>query len=113
MKADGKSETLAIPLKMREEVDHRDNGYCRFCGRMLLERRALHHIFYGGATGGRRHHHPNNLISLCYLPGDSNCHLRVHSNKGRYQPILAELVEDKHPNHVTALQLMRWKGLMP
>lgn len=113
MRADGREETLAIPKNLRAWVDERDGGYCRFCGVLLLERRALHHIRYGGSAGGmggRRQHDRHNLITLCHLPGDNGCHLRVHSNKNLYQPLLEELIQD-HPNHVTVLQLMRWKGL--
>lgn len=114
MKADGQAETLDIPKSVREYVDDRDKGYCRFCGVLLLDRRALHHIRYGGSaggTGGRRQHDRHNLISLCYLPGDNGCHQRVHSDKPKYQPLLIELLS--HPNHVTVLQLMRWKGIQP
>lgn len=113
MRADGREETLQIPKSVREYCDDRDKGYCRFCGVLLLQRRALHHIRYGGSaggTGGRRVHDRHNLISLCHLPGDNGCHQRVHGNKGLYQPLLEELLGE-HPHHVTVLQLMRWKGL--
>lgn len=113
--ADGREETLKIPDAVRRQIDEgRDHGYCRFCGKLLLQRRALHHIRYGGSAGGmggRRDHAPANLISLCYLPGDNGCHQRVHSNKQFYQSLLLELTEGSHPHHVTVLQLMRWKGL--
>ncbi len=115
--ADGRGETLAIPDAVRRWIDERrDRGYCRFCGKLLLQRRALHHIRYGGSAGGmgaRRDHRPENLISLCYLPGDNGCHQRVHSNKPLYQPLLEELADRKHPDHTTVLQLMRWRGLTP
>ena len=114
--ADGMEETLAIPQKVRDYCDERDKGYCRFCGVLLLDRRALHHIRYGGTEtgmGGRRNHDRNNLISLCYLPGDNGCHQRVHSNKRLYQPLLIALIEGGYPNHTTVLQLMRWRGIQP
>ncbi len=112
---DGREETLAIPQQMRRWIDERrDYGYCRFCGKLLLQRRALHHIRYGGSAGGmgaRRDHSVDNLISLCHLPGDNDCHQRVHGNKSLYQPLLEELIFGGHPSHVTVLQLMRWKGI--
>lgn len=111
MKADGRAETLEIPDNIRAAVDERDKGYCRFCGRLLLQRRALHHIRYGGSAGGmggKRRHEVGNLVSLCYLPGDGDCHLRVHSNKVKWQPLLVELLGGRYPNHVTVLQLERW-----
>lgn len=101
-------ETVAIPQHLRDAVDQRDGGFCRLCGKFLGERRAIHHIYYGGdlqGMGGRRKHELDNLVSLCWLPGDMDCHQRAHSRKGFWQPLLAAIVA--RPDHITALQLDR------
>jgi hypothetical protein len=80
------------------------------CGKFLGERRAIHHIHFGGdlqGMGGRRKHELDNLVSLCWLPGDMDCHQRAHSVKHYWQPILAAVVT--RTDHITALQLARWK----
>jgi 5-methylcytosine-specific restriction endonuclease McrA len=102
-------ETLAIPQKLRVAVDARDRGFCRMCGKFLGERRAIHHIAYGGdeqGMGGRRHHELDNLVSLCWLPYDNDCHQRAHGNKTRWMPLLQLVVKTEG---VTCLQLARWK----
>lgn len=109
-RADAKTETLDIPQHLRDAVDARDSGFCRMCGKFLGERRAIHHIFYGGdlqGMGGRRHHALDNLVSLCWLPGDMGCHNRAHSRKTHWQPLLAAVVT--RPDNITALQLSRWE----
>lgn len=108
-KANGSEETLAIPQRLRDEVDNRDGGFCRMCGKFLGQRRAIHHIFFGGdlqGMGGRRHHDIDNLVSLCWLPGDADCHQRAHSRKAFWQPLLAKAITDTR--NVTAFQLARW-----
>jgi hypothetical protein len=107
--ADSRNETLSIPTRLREQVDARDGGFCRMCGKFLGLRRAIHHIWFGGdlqGMGGRRKHELNNLVSLCYLPGDNDCHQRAHSRKHHWQPLLTQVVTQ--PNRVTATQLSRW-----
>lgn len=104
------NETVAIPQYLRDLVDKRDGGFCRLCGKFLEGRRAIHHIYYGGdlqGMGGRRKHELDNLVSLCWLPGDMGCHERAHSNKPYWQPLLAAVVQ--RTDHPTALQLARWK----
>lgn len=104
------TETLAIPQRLRDEVDARDGGFCRLCGKFLGGRRAIHHINFGGdvqGMGGRRSHTLDNLVSLCYLPGDMNCHQRAHSRKSYWQPLLTAVVT--RTDRVTALQLSRWQ----
>jgi 5-methylcytosine-specific restriction endonuclease McrA len=106
---DHEREAKDIPQKMRDAVDERDGGFCRMCGKFLGYRRAIHHINFGGdrqGMGGRRRHDLDNLISLCYLPGDNDCHQRAHSRKGHWQPLLEQTIA--HPTRVTALQLSRW-----
>lgn len=101
-------ETLAIPKRVRDEVDDRDGGFCRMCGKFLGERRCIHHILFGGdrqGMGGRRHHDPDEMASLCWLPGDMNCHQRAHSQKTFWQELL--LLAVASPHRVTALQLAR------
>ena len=105
----GERETVEIPQKMRDAVDERDQGFCRMCGKFLGERRAIHHIFFGGdlqGMGGRRNHALDNLVSLCWLPGDMGCHERAHAQKGFWQPLLAHVVTEQ--SRVTAFQLARW-----
>ncbi len=103
-------ETLAIPQAVRDEVDERDAGHCRFCGRWLGPRRALHHIEYGG-VGLRRLHAVGNLVSICWLPGDpaprrTPCHQVAHSAKHLWIPYLLTCTQR---TGVTALQLRRWE----
>jgi hypothetical protein len=108
---DSQSETLAIPERLRREVAMRDCGFCRMCGKYLGDRTAIHHIFFGGdlqGMGGRRKHELDNLVSLCWLPGDNDCHQRAHSRKGFWQPHLHTAITTQHGN-VTAFQLARWE----
>lgn len=67
-----------MPPGLRDEVLERDNRRCRFCGgnRNLN----AHHIDYR-SQGGL--HEAWNLIMLC-----DDCHMTVHSNKRRFQPLL-------------------------
>lgn len=105
---DAAAESLSIPASIRAAVDTRDGMHCRVCGRYLGERRCLHHIRYGGdavGMGGRRKHLAAEIVTLCWLPGDGDCHQLVHSNKGLWQPILLEAV--RRPG-VTGLQIKRW-----
>jgi hypothetical protein len=105
----GQTETLQIPGHLREAVDERDGGFCRMCGKFLGNRRAVHHIYFGGdvqGMGGRRHHDLDNLVSLCWLPGDNDCHSRAHSRKKHWQPLLLQVITCA--NNVTAYQLSRW-----
>lgn len=108
-KPDGEGETLAIPQKLRDAVDARDAGFCRLCGRFLGERRSIHHIYFGGdlqGMGGRRKHELDNLVSLCWLPYDNDCHQRAHSRKAYWQEYLSAVLAQ--PLKTTALQLARW-----
>lgn len=108
-RANDRDETVAIPKAARDAVDDRDQTFCRMCGKFLGERRAIHHIFFGGdlqGMGGRRNHDPNNLVSLCWLPGDNDCHMRAHSYKSYWQPYLAEVATAQR--RTTAMQLARW-----
>lgn len=107
-----REESLAIPQRLREAVYERDLGFCRVCGKCLGERAALHHIHYGGnytGMGGRRLHTLDNIVTLCWLPGDpvygaTPCHSRVHSNKGLWVPVLETVVQTPG---VTGLALLR------
>ena len=108
MRPRSKDETLAIPDDVRAAVDERDSGVCRVCGKYLGDRRALHHIVYGGdhtGMGGRRQHDPDLILTVCWLPGDNDCHALVHSNKGLWMPLLLAVVQRRS---LTALQLKRW-----
>ena len=110
-KPDAEGETLAIPQLMRDAVDDRDGGFCRMCGKYLGGRRAIHHIFFGGdlqGMGGRRKHELDNLVSLCWLPYDNDCHQRAHSRKDYWQPLLHAAITS--PIKSTAIQLARWNA---
>lgn len=107
MKADGAQETLAIPAHIRSEVDERDAGICRFCGRFVGEARALHHIRFGGdevGMGGRRIHLVENLLTVGWM-FDHDCHSILHSNKNLWLPFALEAAVTPG---VTVLKLHRW-----
>jgi hypothetical protein len=107
-------ETTGIPEAVRTAVDERDGKHCRVCGKYLGERRALHHIVYGGddrGMGGRRIHNVEEILTVCWLPGDPGpglrpCHDTVHASKRRWQPVLLEVARQRG---ITAIQLERWK----
>lgn len=106
-RADGQRETLEIPADIRAEVDERDGGHCRFCGR-FEEARALHHILYGGdyqGMGGRRRHAVENLITVGWF-GSHDCHSIIHGNKRLWLPLALEVAQTPG---VTMLQLKRWR----
>ena len=60
--------------------------YCQLCGSTSYLH--IHHIYYRSQLGLTT---PKNLIRLC-----SKCHVLVHSNKRKYQPILLELQYKKY-----------------
>jgi hypothetical protein len=113
VRADAEGESLAIPTAVRAAVDERDQLTCRVCGKWLGDRRALHHIVYGGderGMGGRRVHNVEEIVTVCWLPGDPEnglqpCHERVHSDKHMWQPLLLMAARRRG---VTAIQLRRW-----
>lgn len=74
-----------IPAATRALVLERDRHRCRWCGRTNV-RLHLHHIQYRSAGGD---HDPSNLITLCYLH-----HELVHTDKGKYPPLLLILMEN-------------------
>lgn len=108
-------ETLAIPQGIRDAIDARDQGHCRVCGKYLGDRRAHHHVVYGGddrGMGGRRVHDVDEIVTVCWQPGDPlpgarPCHELVHGNKRLWQPLLLEVA--RRPG-VTAIQLLRWRS---
>lgn len=111
MKPDSKGESLAIPDDVRRAVDERDHQCCRVCGKWLGDRRALHHVIYGGdarGMGGRRVHNVDEIVTVCWLPGDGDCHALVHSNKRLWQPVLLEVARR---GGVTARQVLRWQRM--
>jgi 5-methylcytosine-specific restriction endonuclease McrA len=104
-----REETREIPKAVREAVDARDGGFCRVCGKYLGERRAIHHIRFGGdaqGMGGKRNHAVDNLLSVCWLPGDNGCHQLLHSNKARWMDVaLWTAVHDG----MSVFQAARWQ----
>lgn len=110
-KPDAQGESLAIPLDVRRAVDARDLMTCRVCGKWLGDRRALHHVIYGGderGMGGRRVHNVDEIVTVCWLPGDGDCHSLVHSAKRVWQPLLLEAAKRRG---VTAFQIKRWQAM--
>lgn len=94
------AETLEVPARLRAEVVDRDAQLCRVCG-SWVEQPALHHIRYR-SEGGL--HVIENLVVTHWMYAP-RCHELVHSNKGRWQPIL--LYVARTPG-VTAFQVARW-----
>lgn len=107
-----RSEALDIPAALRQAAWERDLSFCRVCGKFLGERAGLHHIHYGGdytGMGGRRLHTLENVVTICWLPGDPGrgaipCHSRVHAQKGLWVPLLEQVVQT---TGLTAFELRR------
>ena len=75
---------VVVSKKTYDEVYKRDNGCCRFCGKLNIE---LHHIYYRSERKDLIDE-PSNCIMLC-----NGCHKLVHSNKKKYQPILLDKIK--------------------
>ena len=71
----------------------RDNYRCRLCGNDNIYELNLHHIYY---RSQRRDliDEPDNCIMLCGNFSKNKCHMKVHSNKKKYQPLLLEMVKN-------------------
>lgn len=82
-----------IPHDVRQRTFEADGHRCRFCGTEYVLH--LHHIKYRSEGGP---HEVSNLIVLCLA-----CHELVHTNKGRFQPLLQEIVwrRDTHGDKVS------------
>lgn len=97
-------DSLEIPASARKEIFERDGGICRMCGTLpTWPTVEIHHIIYGGdlrGMGGRRVHEVSEMVSLC-----RPCHMRAHSRKLYWQPILLRAVQSPG---VTAFQIARW-----
>ena len=99
-----------IPQSVRDIIDERDKGFCRFCGTYLGELRSHHHCEFGGiysGMGGKRIHDPDKMISVCNGLYGNQCHEKIHGNKALYLPYTLEVV--KHPGK-TIIQLMKEEG---
>jgi 5-methylcytosine-specific restriction endonuclease McrA len=97
-----REESALTPPEIRAAVLERDGRCCRICGAWQASP-ALHHIQYRSGGGADT---VANLITLCWLPGSADCHLRrAHANKRLWQPILEQLVLTPG---VTGLQWLRW-----
>ena len=98
-------EDALTPTGVRAAVNARDGFHCRICG-VFEDRNALHHIEFRSGGGADT---VANLITLCWLPWQPDCHLqRAHRRKRFWQPILRELVATPG---ITGLQLVRWRGV--
>lgn len=75
---------VCVSKKTYDEVYERDNGCCRFCGKLNIE---LHHIYYRSERKDLIDE-PSNCVMLC-----NACHKLVHSNKKKYQPILLDKIK--------------------
>lgn len=111
-----RNDAELIPPAIRLEVLERDLWACRVCGHFLGERAGIHHVMFGGdvrGMGGRRVHDPDEMVTICWLPGDParglrSCHEVVHSSeKLVWQRLLLDAV--RTPG-VTARQLRRWEA---
>ena len=70
-----------VPDVVRQNVLARDRHRCRSCGHSPVQ---VHHIEYRSQGGLHVEH---NLVALC-----GRCHVTVHSDKRRYQPVLRQLI---------------------
>ena len=79
-----KKKRISVEDKIYNKVYERDEGICRICGsgRNLH----LHHIIYRSEDKSKIND-INNCIMLC-----NECHLMIHENKKKWQPILLKLV---------------------
>lgn len=69
----------------------RDNYKCRLCGNDKVNELELHHILYRSQRKDLIDE-PSNCIMLCGNFSKNKCHMKVHSNKKKYQPMLLELI---------------------
>lgn len=67
---------------MKRLVRGRDGSLCRLCGNVGVH---AHHVRYRSEGGS---HDERNLITLCLA-----CHDVVHSDKGRWKPILVMMLD--------------------
>lgn len=77
-----KAEANDTPAEVRALVRERDGQRCRWC--LGVNALALHHIAYRSEGVD---HSPQNLVLLCQV-----CHMRAHSDKKRWKPVLLEVV---------------------
>ncbi len=79
------------PADLRKKIKERDEYTCQLCKESEQYHYKgwlqVHHIIYRSELG---QHHSSNLVLLCL-----DCHNLVHSNKKKYQPLLAQMVADK------------------
>ena len=93
-----------IPEHVRQAVYERDGKRCRLCGTTSAYSFSVHHVIYRSEGGTNE---LSNLILLCGS-GSQGCHLKVHSRKHVYQPLLQELLSLDKP--ITGLALLRHKA---
>ena len=67
--------------------------YCELCGSTYNLH--IHHIIYGKMHGTRDSlTYVDNLIRLC-----NDCHLKVHTSKIKWQPILKGIVDERRKSN--------------
>lgn len=75
----------------------RDNYKCRLCGNDNRYELELHHIYYRSQRKDLIDE-PDNCIMLCGNFSENKCHMKVHNNKKKYQPLLLEIVKNTKKN---------------
>lgn len=66
--------------------------HCQFCG--AVDNLQLHHVYYRGERKDLIDD-PDNCLMLCHRDySRRKCHLIVHNNKDKYQPILLNILDE-------------------
>lgn len=101
------SKKIKIPKKVTRKktvsdstyqiVLARDNYKCRLCGNDNRYELELHHIYYRSQSKDLIDE-PDNCIMLCGNFSKNKCHMKVHNNKKKYQPLLLEIVKNTKKN---------------
>lgn len=91
-----------MPEGRWQEVMDRDKGTCRSCE---SQADVVHHCRYRSEDSTPAVHRIENLAALC-----TDCHLQVHTNKRKYQPLLLAMLwlEYEHGKHVAMFEATAW-----
>ena len=99
-----RTTAVAIPPKIRQEVEERDNHMCIFCGNPNCRGEAH---FIGRAQGGLGV--PKNLLTVC-----QDCHRKLDNGQDikRYREIAREYLMSIYPDwKEKELIYDKWKNL--